>query len=323
MNRMQSTPLVSFVLLSYNQEKFIRDGIKSALAQTYEHLEIIISDDCSSDKTFSIVKSEVRKYDGPHRIILNQNSSNLGLARNINRALELANGHFFVMAAGDDISIPERTEALVRRWQDKTSPVDLVCSYFEEINDAGESTGFIKKNVLFVPDKKLPVEHWKCGATGACAGYSRKLYEKYGPLDPDVVAEDWIFSFRAWLESGLACIESPLVKHRTHDNSISVIHKDFKKNKAKSQRRLIMRKASNGTLARAKEWLRAWRITHKVIDDHISTQLEQWKALLEIECAAYAGTRMNALKLMALNLYKGGGLKRTAKIFLRHVICHY
>jgi glycosyltransferase involved in cell wall biosynthesis len=320
---MTKSPLVTFVLLSYNQEEFIQEALRSAFAQTYERLEIVISDDCSSDKTYAIIKKEVCQYHGPHRVIINQNSFNKGLAANINCALELANGLFFVMAAGDDISTPGRTEALVRRWQDKTSPVDLVCSYFEEINCDGKSTGFVKKNVMFVPDMSLPVERWQCGATGACASYDRKLYEKYGPLDPDVIAEDWIFSFRAWLESGLACIESPLVKHRTHDNSISVIHKDFKKNKAKSQRRLIMRKASNGTLARAKEWLRAWRITHKVIDDHISTQLEQWKALLEIECAVYTGTRMNALKLTTFNLYKGGGLKRTAKIFLRHVIRHY
>ena len=49
-------PLVSFVVLCYNQESFIREAFNSALLQTYSPLEIIVSDDCSTDGTFDVVQ---------------------------------------------------------------------------------------------------------------------------------------------------------------------------------------------------------------------------------------------------------------------------
>ena len=51
-----SPPLVTFALFAYNQEAFIREAVASALSQTYEPLEIILSDDCSTDRTFAIMQ---------------------------------------------------------------------------------------------------------------------------------------------------------------------------------------------------------------------------------------------------------------------------
>ena len=48
-------PLVTFALFTYNQERYVREAVEGVLAQTYEPLEIIISDDCSTDMTFSII----------------------------------------------------------------------------------------------------------------------------------------------------------------------------------------------------------------------------------------------------------------------------
>ena len=49
-------PLISFLLLTYNQENYIQDAINGALAQTYSPLEIIISDDCSTDGTYKKIE---------------------------------------------------------------------------------------------------------------------------------------------------------------------------------------------------------------------------------------------------------------------------
>jgi GT2 family glycosyltransferase len=48
--------LVSFVVLAYNQQKFVAEAVRGALAQTYHPLEIVISDDCSTDGTFDVIK---------------------------------------------------------------------------------------------------------------------------------------------------------------------------------------------------------------------------------------------------------------------------
>jgi glycosyltransferase involved in cell wall biosynthesis len=60
--------LVTFALFAYNQEKYIREAVEGALAQTYEPLEIILSDDCSSDRTFETMREMAATYDGPHQV---------------------------------------------------------------------------------------------------------------------------------------------------------------------------------------------------------------------------------------------------------------
>src|SRR5256885_12918551 len=105
-------PLVTFALFAYNQERFIAEAVRGALSQTYSPLEILISDDCSTDGTFEIIQKEVAEYKGPHEIRLNHNDPNVGFGAHINRMMELAKGQLIVAAAGDDVSLPERVEEL-------------------------------------------------------------------------------------------------------------------------------------------------------------------------------------------------------------------
>lgn len=317
---MHSHPLVSFLLITYNHEQFISDALESAFLQKYSPLEIIVSDDCSTDNTYKIIDDIASSYKGSHKIILNRNPENLGLAGNLNRAWELCNGDFIVAAGGDDISLPDRTGKLVERWQDKSSPVDLVVSYFEEIDVNGNSTGFVKKEVTFTPDLSKKVFEWRCGATGACAGYSRKLYEKYGPLDTHVISEDWVYSFRAWLELGIGLIKEPLVKHRTHDNGIGVLTRNVNTLKDVKQRVLRRRKMVEDALARSREWLKAWRISKKEENLWIDTELQRLVRLNEIHLRAFDSGRLTALMLVLAFLKEGGSVSKASKLLMRQVI---
>jgi glycosyltransferase involved in cell wall biosynthesis len=76
---LENKPLVSVIAVSYNHGKYMKEAINSLLNQDYSPLEIIISDDHSTDDTFEIAKGVIGKYSGPHHIILNQNSQNLGI----------------------------------------------------------------------------------------------------------------------------------------------------------------------------------------------------------------------------------------------------
>ncbi|MDP6474553.1 MAG: glycosyltransferase [Alphaproteobacteria bacterium] len=102
---MTATPTVSFLLPAYNQEAFVRDAVRSVLAQDYEPLEIILSDDCSSDRTFEIIENEASAYKGPHSVVLNRNEMNLGI-EHINKLQQLASGTILVTGHGDDLSMP-------------------------------------------------------------------------------------------------------------------------------------------------------------------------------------------------------------------------
>jgi glycosyltransferase involved in cell wall biosynthesis len=65
-------PLVTFALFAYNHEKYIREADEGAFAQTYENLETILLDDCSTDRTIEIMREMAAQVNGPHNVILNR-----------------------------------------------------------------------------------------------------------------------------------------------------------------------------------------------------------------------------------------------------------
>lgn len=313
-------PFVSFFVFSYNQEEYIKDAIHGSLSQDYNNLEVIFSDDCSTDRTYEIIKEEVLKFKGSHKIILNRNTTNLGLAGNINAAFKLAKGDYFIMAAGDDISLPHRTKKMIDAWISPPGIVDLVCSFCEDIDQNGNKTGFIKKDVVFLPDVQKNIREWGCGATGACAGYSRKLFDKYGPLDPRIVAEDWVFSFRAWVDLGIRVIEEPLVQHRTHSKSLSVLHQDVNKQKKYHERRNLRKNAVGNKLARAIDWKNALEKSGSFAGYSVHNDIKQWIELLDLEWKCYASGRLSAVKSIIVSVQYPGWYSFARRIFFRHVV---
>ncbi|WGT51485.1 glycosyltransferase [Thioclava nitratireducens] len=110
----EERPLVTFALFAYNQEKYIREAVEGAFSQTYSPLEVILSDDCSSDRTFEIIENMAQEYEGPARVVIRSGDKNLGLARHFEEVVNLANGDYIVVSAGDDVSLPDRTAELVQ-----------------------------------------------------------------------------------------------------------------------------------------------------------------------------------------------------------------
>jgi glycosyltransferase involved in cell wall biosynthesis len=111
--QLEERPLVTFALFAYNQEKYIREAVEGAFAQTYEPLEIILSDDCSTDRTFEIMQEMAEVYRGPHHVVARQSTVNRGLGLHIRDVVEILNGAYVVVAAGDDVSLATRVAALV------------------------------------------------------------------------------------------------------------------------------------------------------------------------------------------------------------------
>lgn len=90
-------PLVTVIILSYNHEKFLKAAIDSAINQTYNHLEIIVTDDCSSDNSKRIIDSF-----NDSRLIKVYNKINLGAAINNNNAIKMAKGEYIAILNSDD-----------------------------------------------------------------------------------------------------------------------------------------------------------------------------------------------------------------------------
>lgn len=110
--------LVTFALFAFNQQRYIREAIEGAFSQTYSPLEIILTDDCSSDATPAIMEEMAAAYTGPHKVIVRRGLKNVGTLSHVIHAARLAHGELFVVAAGDDISLPERTNIIVQAMSD-------------------------------------------------------------------------------------------------------------------------------------------------------------------------------------------------------------
>jgi len=108
--------LVTFTIVGYNQENYICEAIEGAFAQTYEPLEIILSDDCSTDRTFMIMQEMANKYRGSKKIVTRQTDGNVGTILHVADVASIAKGGLIILAAGDDISKKERVEKIVAEW---------------------------------------------------------------------------------------------------------------------------------------------------------------------------------------------------------------
>ena len=107
---MYTKPLVSILMTAYNRESFIADAIKSVLASTYTHFELIVVDDCSSDQTVDIARTFALK---DTRIKVYQNDKNLGDYPNRNKAASYAEGKYLKYLDSDDVLYPWGLEAMV------------------------------------------------------------------------------------------------------------------------------------------------------------------------------------------------------------------
>ena len=101
-------PLVTLIIFAYKAEQFIAETIDGALNQTYENLEVIISDDASSDNTSKVIQDVVGKYKGNKRVAVNINKQNMGIVPHMTKLFNMANGDIIATNPGDDISTPNR-----------------------------------------------------------------------------------------------------------------------------------------------------------------------------------------------------------------------
>ena len=184
--------LVTFALFAYNQEKYIREAVKGAFSQTYEPLEIILSDDCSSDRTFEIMQEMASAYDGPHRVTCLKHKENLGVANHINKVAEVAKGEITVMAAGDDRSLPQRTAehlAVYQLWPNTKAVYSNYSLAHHETPDipTGEANSNIRintlRNLISGGGASNTTRHWTTAPAPGRENQTRHRRQRHTHLD--------------------------------------------------------------------------------------------------------------------------------------------
>lgn len=136
--------LVSIITPSYNSEKYIVETIKSVLHQTYQHWELLITDDGSTDTTVKIVEEYIKK---DHRIQLFK-IQNSGAAIARNNSIKNAKGDYIAFLDSDDIWLPEKLGKQMHFMH--KNKIALSYTFYETINELG-----VDLNKLIKPPLKL------------------------------------------------------------------------------------------------------------------------------------------------------------------------
>lgn len=225
MNELLEKPLVSFTLFAYNHEKYIREAVEGALAQTYTPLEIILSDDCSTDRTFEIIQDIAKSYKGKHHLVINRNEENLGLAEHVNELFSKAKGEIIVLAAGDDISLPHRVSYAQMAFEENPELkfVDLQKILIDGNGCLKNHTYKTKSKTcqtMFNLDQYISQEN-KFGLNGAGRALHSSVFKEFGPLLRDTPTEDTTYILRCLLVGSGMVLDMPGVLYRQHATNLS------------------------------------------------------------------------------------------------------
>ncbi len=163
----EDRPVLSILVISYNQIQYIAQTMDSLLSQEHDYsYEIVIGDDCSTDGTAELLAEYQKKY--PEIIRLHVNEVNQGFLKNYYATLNRATGKYLGFCAGDDWWLQGKV-ALQVEYMEKNPEVGMVYSralpLYENINGSDEYLGgpsttleeLIKGNVIYYRDK---VQEW-------------------------------------------------------------------------------------------------------------------------------------------------------------------
>jgi glycosyltransferase involved in cell wall biosynthesis len=213
MVRTNKKPFLSIIIISYNQEKYIKEAFLSALNQEYNSFEIIISDDCSTDNTWKII-NEINTNVCHERIkvILNRNKTNLGIVCNFQKALSLTSGEWIVALAGDDIAKPNRLK-VINYLSQIDHDIFAIGTGYDIINDKGQYQS--KNKSCIRTELNLPMY------PGFSAAIRRETYSEFPEIKDNIQSEDIIFSLRAFELGKILLSDISTIEYRIHSKNIT------------------------------------------------------------------------------------------------------
>lgn len=209
-------PKVSIVLPTYNGEKYIGGSIDSILCQDFEDWELIIVDDCSTDRTPGIVDSYAEK---DKRIKVIHNKKNQKLPEALNIGFREAEGAYLTWTSDDNQYRPNAISAMYGKLIENEE-IKMVCADMKIIGMTGEITG------ISLPYEEEKMLYENC--VGACFMYKRAVLEQVGDYDPSMFCvEDYDYWLRVLMQFGrIEHIAECLYLYRQHEDSLTFTKKE-------------------------------------------------------------------------------------------------
>ncbi len=212
--------LISIILPVYNGEKYLPEAIKSFLIQSYNNFELIIVNDCSTDKSLQIANSYAKK---DSRIKIINNKENKKLPASLNIGHQYAKGKYITWTSDDNIAKPIFLEELITVI--KAQKTDLAFSNYDIINEDGS---FRREHICG------PLVNLIFGNVfGASFMYKKEVFDELGGFNESLfLVEDYDFWLRASLKFSITHLDANLYQYRIHSTSLTNdIQKNIKVNK--------------------------------------------------------------------------------------------
>ena len=213
---------VSLMVSFHNHEKLVRRVVESVLNQDCDDYEAIFIDDASTDESFRVLRETLADHatDIHCKIKCLRNERNLGIVGTFNRMFEESSGDLCVMQCGDDLARPNRVSSTIRCWREAITKHPNLVMVVSRCNLVDEDFRMVRPFERKADDAPWIVRtggqvyDGHLSQHGAALGYSRKLYEEFGPLDPGAKFEDEIMWFRAVLSGDILIIREALLDYR-------------------------------------------------------------------------------------------------------------
>jgi glycosyltransferase involved in cell wall biosynthesis len=211
-------PLVSIIINNYNYGQFVGDAIDSALAQTYQPIEIIVVDDGSTDHSRDVIK----RYDSKLAPIFKKNG---GQASTFNVGFKASRGDIICLLDSDDLFFPEKVAEVVKAFQENEN----VRWFFHQLKVEKLS---IKKVIKLAPDQRsgfydfrkrmragLDIDLSPPATSGLC--FSRSLLQDILPMPEaeDIIISDLYLKLSSMASFAGFYLNQPLGVVRVHENN--------------------------------------------------------------------------------------------------------
>jgi glycosyltransferase involved in cell wall biosynthesis len=219
----QGRPLITIILLCYNHENFVAEAVKGVLSQTYAPLEIMIFDDCSTDRTAEIVERTIAEFAPRSDVRFTRNPKNMHSNMVVRTALSFAKGEFILVSHGDDVMLPEMVDEMANVWI--AEDVSLVTANAYYIDSKSEPLNRTFRDPSQRADdsfEALVRDGSNACCFGPAIGFERAIYEKFGWVPRYLRAYDIMYPFYAYLLKGARFINRPLLKYRVHRQNTSL-----------------------------------------------------------------------------------------------------
>lgn len=217
----QVAPKVSVIVPIYNQLDFIRETVESVLAQDHPNIELVLSDDGSTDGTTDVLREYAERE--PGRVKLVASEQNTGIAGAFNRALDAHTGEYIAWLGGDDVMLPGKLSRQVAVLGARADAIG--CCHDAEVFDSASGRVYgrftelyngrrgvreggiellLDAGYLMLPSTMMV----RSSAVGALR-FDRRIR----------VSNDWLFDIELFRHGRIVGLDDVLARYRRHERN--------------------------------------------------------------------------------------------------------